>query len=390
MALRTQPQPAMRIKALSRKKTHQQGSALVVVLLIFALAYSLAVEVIYRQDHVQTRTANLLDWDYRYQYAIAAETLAIQGLIDDLEDDQRNNEIMDDCVTEKWAGPFSFPYDDAIISASVQDLQGRFNVNALMESNQSTGQFSRDQNMMPRFQTLLSSVLPSTHTSYAAGLANQMADWIDTDNLVNGADGAEDAEYLYSRTPNHPIMDESEMRALFSFDESLASEINKAQRQAPNNATASTTGQPMKPAPRFMSYFTALPLFDLSGAVPGPPKLNVNTAPQAVLEAYFSLYGAQAAAATIVQDRAKQPYLQVADVLALSDFSKLTVAQRPELESRLSVSTEYFQVVIDVGMESGVSRLVTRIQRQAQGETRVISRALMPVLEPLEPACNPD
>lgn len=380
---------AERIKVRLDKR-RQKGSALVVVLLIFALAYSLAVEVIYRQDHVQTRTANLLDWDYRYQYAVAAETLAIQGLIDDLEDDQRNNEIMDDCVTEKWAGPFSFPYEDAVISASVQDLQGRFNVNAVVEANQSTGQFTSAPNMLPRFQALLSSVLPSTHTSYAVGLANQMVDWIDSDTNANSADGAEDSEYLYSRTPNHPIMDESEMRALLSFDESLASEINKAQRQTVSSAGAGTTSQPAKPAPRFMSYFTALPTYDLSGAVPGPPKLNVNTAPQAVLEAYFSLYGAQAAAATIVQERAKQPYLQVADVLALPDFSKLTVAQRPELESRLSVSTEYFQVVIDVGMESGVSRLVTRIQRQAQGETRVISRALMPVLEPLEPACNPD
>ena len=74
-----------------------------------------------------------MQWDKRYQYAMAAEVVAQQGLIDDLQDDQNNNALVDDCVEEQWAVQLPpTPYDDAMLSASVQDLQGRFNLNWLV------------------------------------------------------------------------------------------------------------------------------------------------------------------------------------------------------------------------------------------------------------------
>jgi len=356
----------------------QRGSALVVVLLIFALAFALSVEVVYRQHRVQTRTANLLDWDYRYQYAIAAETLAIQALIDDYEDDQRNNEMVDDCSKEKWAGPFTFPYEDAVISATVQDLQGRFNLNSLVVFN--NNEYQRDPEAITRLETLLVAVLPPSHTRYASPLANEMADWLDTDTLVNGPEGAEDGEYRLRRTPNQPILDESEFRALRSFDAELAEAINAMQK--PQTQTRTQTGTTNNPGPlRFSDYFTALPL--------GTP-LNVNTAPKAVLEAWLAPYNAQAAAQTIVQDREASPYTDLNTILALPALSELTPDQRSALQAQLGVGTSHFQVVIEVAMESGLSRLVTRIQRSPQGDTRVFSRSLVPVLSALEPACNPD
>lgn len=351
----------------------QRGSALVVVLLIFALAAALSVEVVYRQHRVQTRTANLLDWDYRYQYAIAAETLAIQGLIDDFEDDQRNNELVDDCSKEKWAGPFSFPYEDAIISATVQDLQGRFNLNSLVVF--ANNEYQRDPEAIARLEALLSGVLPPSHARYASTLANEMADWLDTDTLVNGPEGAEDGEYRLRRTPNQPILDESELRALRSFDAELADAINAMQKPQPQATTNNPTTL------RFWDYFTALPL---------GTTLNVNTAPKAVLEAWLAPYNAQAAAQTIIQDREASPYTNIDAVLSIAALSQLTPDQRSALQSQLGVGTSYFQVMIDVAMPSGLSRLVTRIQRPSQGDTRVFSRSLVPVLSALEPACNPD
>lgn len=354
-------------------KGKQHGSALVVVLLIFALAFALSVEVVYRQHRVQTRTANLLDWDYRYQYAIAAETLAIQGLIDDFEDDQRNNELVDDCSKEKWAGPFSFPYEDSVISATVQDLQGRFNLNSLVVFN--NNEYQRDPEAIARFEALLAGLLPPSHARYASTLANEMADWLDTDTLVNGPEGAEDGEYRLRRTPNQPILDESEFRALRSFDAELADAINAMQKPTPQ----ATTNNPA--TLRFWDYFTALPL---------GTTLNVNTAPKAVLEAWFAPYNAQAAAQTILQDRETNPYTDINAILALPAFSNLAPDQRSALQAQLGVGTSHFQVVIDVAMASGLSRLVTRIQRPSQGDTRVFSRSLVPVLSALEPACNPD
>lgn len=360
----------------------QHGSALVVVLLIFALAFALSVEVVYRQHRVQTRTANLLDWDYRYQYAIAAETLAIQALVDDYEDDQRNNEMVDDCSKEKWAGPFSFPYEDAVISATVQDLQGRFNLNSLVVFN--NNEYQRDPEAIARLESLLAAVLPPSHTRYATALANEMADWLDTDTLVNGPEGAEDGEYRLRRTPNQPILDESEFRALRGFDGELADAINAMQKpgaQAQPQNQAQPQAGTASPVTRFWDYFTALPL--------GTP-LNVNTAPKAVLEAWLAPYNAQAAAQTIVQEREANPYTDLNAILAMPALSQLTPEQRSALQAQLGVGTSHFQVVIEVAMASGMSRLVTRIQRPSQGNTRVFSRSLVPVLSALEPACNPD
>jgi general secretion pathway protein K len=132
---------------------------------------------------------------------------------------------------------------------------------------------------------------------------------------------------------------------------------------------------------RFWDYFTALPL---------GTTLNVNTAPKAVLEAWFAPYNAQAAAQTILQDRETNPYTDINAILALPAFSNLAPDQRSALQAQLGVGTSHFQVVIDVAMASGLSRLVTRIQRPSQGDTRVFSRSLVPVLSALEPACNPD
>jgi general secretion pathway protein K len=374
---------------LESSRHGQQGSALVVVLLIFALAFSLAVDVIYRQHHVQTRTANLLDWDYRYQYAVAAETLAIQGLIDDLQDDQKNNELVDDCKKESWSGPFAFPYEDAMIAASVQDLQGRFNLNSLAVD--SDGTFVRDAEAIIRLERLLASILPPAYANRAAPLANEMADWIDSDTLVNGADGAEDTEYRLRRTPNQPVAHESDMRALRSFDAELAAAIEEAASKAAAKSAAllsqgSATGGSQANATgntdaAFWQFFTALPF---------TARINVNTAPVKVLEAYFADVGAQAAAQTVVAQRQTEPYVSVSDVLSLPEFSKVDTTQQSNLAQLLSVGTEYFQVGIDVSTDSGMSRLVTRIKRPDSGETKVFARALQPVLSPLEPACNPD
>ena len=63
----------------------QQGVALIIVLMLFAILTTITLEIIFRQDRFLTRADNLLQWDKRYQYAMAAEVVAQQGLIDDLD-----------------------------------------------------------------------------------------------------------------------------------------------------------------------------------------------------------------------------------------------------------------------------------------------------------------
>lgn len=339
----------MRIRARS-----QRGSALVVVLLIFSLAFALGVEVMYRQYHAQARTENLLGWNHRYQYAVAVEAVAIQGLIDDLEADQRDNEFLDDCVNEQWAVSLPpTPYGDAIVSATVQDLQGRFNLNSLVTGG--AGAWKQEPEAITQLQALLAQLIPDQQK--AVTLSQQMADWLDTNNLVDVPGGAEDAEYRIARTPNSTVLHESELRAMLGF----------AAEDIPPNSP-------------FWSYFTALP--------PGTP-INMNTAPKPVLSALFHNAGGEAAANAVIQAREKQPFAAAQDVLALSPFASLDAQARQQIDNRISVNSEYYQLSVDVKMDSGVTRLVSRLQRPQQGVTRVWSRTLEPVLGPLEAACNP-
>lgn len=343
----------------ARRVNRQRGVVLVAILVLFALASVIAIEVTHRQEHFRARTLNLIGWDKRYRYAIAAEAVAIQGLIDDLEDDQAKSAMVDDCRNEKWAVTLpATPYEDAILSATVQDLQARFNLNWLVTFDAQTNEYTRVDARRDQLERLLGAVLVAQQgVGSASGLADEMADWLDSDNLVNGAGGAEDADYRLRRTPNMPILHESEMRALRSF-----------QVDSVGNAS-------------FWQYFTALP---------ETTKLNVNTAPQPVMDAVFGQIGAAGLGAAIMSQREKGPFDSIQDVLALGAASSLDQDQRQQLEDSIDVRSDYFQVQVDIETEEGMTRLTSRIKRPDQGQTAVYSRAIQPILGELEPACHAD
>ena len=333
-------------------KQRQRGVALIVVLMMVSLMAVIATDMMVRQDRFRARTENLTDWDMRYQYAIAAETVAIQALIDDLEDDRHNNALLDDCVDEQWAISLPpTPYEDAVLSATVQDLQGRFNINWLV-SQQGT-EFQRDEGWRERLARLLAETL--TDPLKAQTLSHELADWLDTNNMVDGVEGAEDAEYRWMRTPNSPAAHESELRALRSMS---ATDI---------------------PSPLFWTLFTALP--------PGT-RLNVNTAPLPVLDALFADNVGEAGTQQIKTLREEAAIGSIDELMAQAPFAALEDDMRTALAAMLDVRSSYFQVMIDVVHNDQRSRLVTRLQRLEQGPTEVFSRQLVPVLGPLEPPCN--
>lgn len=338
------------------RAARQRGMALVIVLMLFAILSALAVEILYRQHRFLTRTDNLLQWDKRYQYAMAAEVVAQQGLIDDLDDDQNNDALVDDCVDEQWAVSLPpTPYDDALLSASVQDLQGRFNLNWLIDSSDEG--LVRNEQGIAQLTRFIEGQFPAG--TNASRLAAEMADWLDSNNLVDGVEGAEDAEYRYSRTPNMPAAHESELAALLSFQ---------------------MVNQPQDP--HVWGLLTALPL--------GTP-LNVNTAPEAVLDAVLGPIVGGDAAAVVLGERKDAPILSIDDLFKKAPFSELEEDQKDALAKRLSVNSEFFQIMVDVDIDGKLSRLISRLRRRSadEGGTTVFSRQVSPLLSALEPACNP-
>ena len=339
---------------LSRRR--QRGMALIIVMMLFAILATITAGILYRQDRFRIRADNLLQWDKRYQYALAAEVVAVQALNDDLADDRRTNSLEDDCSQEHWAVELPpTPYEDAVLSASIQDLQGRFNLNWLVTAGGEG--FVRDDEARDMLKRLLQQILPDP--SKALLLADEMTDWIDSNNIVDAADGAEDPSYRFRRTPNMPVAHESELRALHDF-----------------------TVKDLFADPRYWGLFTALPV---------GTKLNVNTASPQVLDAVLGGVAGASAAKAVVALREDKPILKISDLMAQAPFEALKAEQKEALSKRLGVASEYFQVMVDIQVGDGVSRLVSRVQRLAAGAdgTHVYSREMVPLLTPLEPACNP-
>lgn len=185
--------------------SRQRGVALIMAILIVALATILAVSVASDGYLDQRRTSVALTVDQAYEIALGGEAEAAEVLEQDQQD---KNGAMYDSLNEAWAQPVVFPIEDyGELRGHLDDLQGRFNLNNLVNANGST-----NQDMLKQFTNLLAALQMDTRW---AGI---IADWIDADNNPNFPDGAEDSIYTL-RTPayltaNRPLISTSELLAL--------------------------------------------------------------------------------------------------------------------------------------------------------------------------------
>ncbi|MCP4699237.1 MAG: type II secretion system minor pseudopilin GspK, partial [Gammaproteobacteria bacterium] len=149
----------------ARYSRRQKGIALITALLIVALATISAAAMVSRQQIDIRRTSNVLNLDQAYLYALGAEEWARRILIRD-----RNNSKIDH-LSEDWA--IRLPptmVEGGGVSGHLQDLQGRFNLNNLVENGKAVPA------EIKRFQRLLAALdLP-------VELAQAVTDWIDADS----------------------------------------------------------------------------------------------------------------------------------------------------------------------------------------------------------------
>ena len=115
----------------------QGGAALVVALLIFALCSALIVAMKSEFTLYYQRGANILISEQVYAYLRGAEELASLALTQDYDADQLAEQPRDE-LTEDWAqSPDQvMPYDldeGGWLRGGLEDLQGRFNLNALKD-----------------------------------------------------------------------------------------------------------------------------------------------------------------------------------------------------------------------------------------------------------------
>jgi general secretion pathway protein K len=200
------------MKALHR---HQAGVALITAVLIVALATILAVSVSFRGYLGQRRTATTFALDQAYEVAMGGEAWAADALRRDAMQSKAGAMQTDD-FTDVWATPIPpIPVDGGEFEGSLEDMQGRFNLNNLVKLDQTSRQFMVDQKAVERLRRLLEAVQIETKW------ANLIADFIDADSDPLFPDGAEDPTYTGLnppyRTPNMPITRTTELLAIAGF-----------------------------------------------------------------------------------------------------------------------------------------------------------------------------
>ncbi len=341
--------------------TRERGVALLMMMFLLVMAVLIGTQVMERLSQDQTRTENVLLQEQMYAYLLSAEALGVRALAADLTSDRRANKEVDDCGEKDWAvalGPL--PWDRGQFSVSIQDLQGRFNLNNIAHAN-SDGQRSLDRIQMERLKRLLRLTLPRDGTEEAAdALVEQAGDWTDSNTLVDGLGGAEDSDYEGWRTGNQLFGSVSELRALQS---GLREQWRVMADQKP-----------------FSRYITVLP----EGTT-----INVNTAPAEVLQALLPELDS-AGVDALVQQRKQKPFTSIDEVMAIPAIAALGETDRNALKTAVGVSSDYFQVVSRVAIGERAAKLVSYVYRPRQkGEARVIMRDLGNMFGDDEDACNP-
>ena len=296
-----------------------RGVALITAMLITALASLVAANLAWDNALDVRRTMVLLNSEQAMQVALGAESWVVGILHQDLQDSETDH------LGEIWAFDIpGFPIEGGDVTGVIQDLQGRFNVNNLIDDN---GRVEEDS--LERFRRLLNALDLDPRF---AGIA---ADWMDANVDASFPDGAEDAIYTGIlppyRSANQSLTSASEFAALEGMD-----------RQSFNV---------LRP------HITALP---------GRTNVNVNTATAAVLQSLDENMS-DADVEGLIAERESAGFGDIQTA-----FQSLVT---PDVLNTLEEKTSYFQLKVVVRIDTVRVTLYSVLQRSPQGGVTPILRS---------------
>jgi general secretion pathway protein K len=194
------------------RHARQRGIALLVAILMFAIATTVAAAITYNKAMAARRAAATFTLEQALQAGMAAEALAALAL-------ESNGSTTKTTPDDTWAeplGPVEIEGTGVWIQARLEDLSARFNLNSLVEwKGPPVNQFEVDAHQVQVFEELLGKLDIDTR------FANLLVDWIDSDIAPQPNGGGEDSLYLTQtppyRPPNTFITHTSELLALPGF-----------------------------------------------------------------------------------------------------------------------------------------------------------------------------
>lgn len=183
----------------------QRGVALLVAILLVALGTILAAAIAYENAMTFRRGSATYAFDQALLVQQGAEALAAYGLRLAQKGDPQHT-----VASPRWTiGPIEV-VPGVTLTARLEDLQGRFNLNNLVKQDGTP-----DATQVAAFEQLLA--MHGLEPKWAA----YMVDWIDRDMQPSLPEGAEDSVYMGQvppyRTPNRYITSATELLALPGF-----------------------------------------------------------------------------------------------------------------------------------------------------------------------------
>ena len=296
------------------------GVALITALLIMALVASLTYTLKWNSSLDLRRTIVMLNRDQAVQVAMGAESWMQTILRQDLEDSATDH------LGEIWASDLpGLPIEGGEVFGRVEDLQGRFNVNSLIDGN---GEIVPEA--VEQYRRLLEAL------GIDPRFAGITADWLDADLEASFPDGAEDPIYTGMlppyRSANQMLTSVSELAAIEGMDKQIFNNL----------------------AP----YVTALPV---------RTTINVNTALPAVLQSLDENLR-PADVEGLISER---------ELAGFSDYQNtFSALVSPEVLNTLNESTEYFQLRVVVRIDTVRITLFSILRRGPQGDVTPIMRSL--------------
>lgn len=295
-------------------KTYQSGIAVISAMLLAALTTVIVAQTIWQQQLLMSELENQLNASQAQWMTDAA----IQWARPILAEDNKTNAI--DHHQELWATRLpSTKIEGGKISGQIIDMQQFFNLNNVKNENSSQQALSRLLNKLSLNETLMPALM----------------DWLDEDDIANGAEGVE-SNYYSEQTPAYLAANQAlvEMGNLIRVKDFDAETVNK-----------------LRP------FVTVLPK---------NTELNVNTASAEVLSFVLPEINLQEAQSLVA-------YRNVTPFLSIADFRERMPDQEVDIGNiNLSVNSRYFLVTCIAQIDRTSVRVEALLYRDDTGWPVVI------------------
>ena len=303
----------------------QKGIALVLAILVVALVSIISMQMITDRQLQIYRAENLYFRSQAKQFALGVERWALGVITQDYLNDKQAA-LFIDSEHDLWNTVLmDLDVEDAVLDSQIFDLQGRFNLNNLVNDGKLQAQW------LLAYKRLLTTLeLPED-------LAESLQDWIDSDEIPTGSYGAEDVYYMSQDVPyrasNQPLVHLSELLLIKGYN--------------------SDVYQILKPY-----VYVA----------PETTSVNINTTTAAVLQAIIKGI-TKAQSETILSQVKTTAYTSVEELLKADVFKDKAVEP-----GFLTVASDYFVINSRVNIDKTSMSLQSVMHRNQQGISEVISR----------------